>query len=255
MPDYRVYVSPQPTLTSDELVLSAAEAHHLVHVNRARPGDPVIAFDGEGNEWSCLLEPGAGRKIVRLRVVSQGTRAALPCSILLGQALPKGGTMDEIVRQATELGAALIAPLSTSRSEVHLEGERATKKVDKWRAATIEAAKQCGNGWVPCVEPIQPLATFLASSAVRAAELRLVASLRPDAQPLRHVLSNHRSTHGRAPTSVAWLIGPEGDLSPEETATALAAGWLPVSLGPLVLRCDTAAVYALATVRCATDGG
>ncbi len=253
MPDFRVYVSPSPTLTARELVLSAGEGHHLVQVNRARCGDPVIAFDGEGREWSCILESGDGRKPVHLRVVSHFSRTPLPCSLVLGQALAKGGTMDEIMRQATELGAAVIAPLSTSRSEVHLDPERAAKKVDKWRVATIEAAKQCGNPWVPRVEPIQPISAFLTSPAVQATELRLVASLRPEAQPLHDILAKHRATHGRGPASVAWLVGPEGDFSPEESAYALAAGWLPASLGPLVLRCDTAAVYALATLRCATE--
>lgn len=254
MPDFRVHVSPPPTLESGELILTAAESHHLVQVNRARPGDPVTAFDGLGNEWSCALSAANSGKIVHLQVVSVSTQPRLPCALLLGQGLPKGGTMDEIVRQATELGAAVIAPLSTTRSEVHLDPERAAKKGDKWRVATIEAAKQCGNPWVPRVEPIQTLENFINSPQVQAAELRLIASLQPEAQPLREILSHHRSTHGRGPSSAAWLIGPEGDFSPEETAAALAAGWLPVSLGPLVLRCDTAAVYALSALRCATEG-
>lgn len=254
MPDFRVHVPSPPSADVRELALSPAESHHLVQVNRAQPGDPVIAFDGRGREWACVLEPGESRKTVCLRVTSTSARAPLPCALVLGQALPKGGTMDDIVRQATELGAAVIVPLATSRSEVHLEPDRAEKKLEKWRVAAVEAAKQCGNPWVPRIEPIQGLARFLAEPAVRDAELRLVASLHPGARPLREVLAGHRSAHGRGPVSVAWLIGPEGDLSPTEVADALAAGWIPVSLGPLVLRCDTAAVYALAAVRCATEG-
>jgi 16S rRNA (uracil1498-N3)-methyltransferase len=254
MPDFRVHVPSPPTAAVRELVLSPAESHHLVQVNRARPGDPVIAFDGQGREWTCVLEPGDSRKPVCLRVTSTSARPPLPCALLLGQALPKGGTMDDIVRQATELGATVIVPLATSRSEVHLEPERAEKKLEKWRVAAVEAAKQCGNPWVPRIDPIQGLARFLAAPAVREAELRLVASLHPGARALREVLADHRSAHGRGPVSVAWLVGPEGDLSPAEVADALATGWIPVSLGPLVLRCDTAAVYALAAVRCATEG-
>ncbi len=255
MPDFRVHVSTPPAaMEVRELVPSAAELHHLVQVNRARPGDPVVAFDGQGQEWECVLEAGPTRKNPCLRVLSSTRRPPLPCTLILGQALPKGGTMDDIVRQATELGVARITPLATRRSEVHLDGDRAVKKIEKWRVAAVEAAKQCGNPWVPCVDPVQSLADFLASPAVKCAELRLIASLQPGAEPLRHVLARHRESHDRGPVSVAWLIGPEGDLGPEEIAAAVAEGWSAVSLGPLVLRCDTAAVYALAALRCATEG-
>lgn len=163
--------------------------------------------------------------------------------------------MDDIVRQATELGAAAIFPLATARSEVHLDADRADKKLEKWRTVAIEAAKQCGNPFLPRVEAVQGLPAFLASSLVRETELRLVASLHPGARPLRAVLAGFRAAHeGRAPRSAAWLIGPEGDLNAEEVGAALAAGWTPVTLGPLVLRCDTAAAYALSALRCETDG-
>ena len=254
MPDFRVYlpVPPVPELT--ELALPVGETHHLVNVNRARPGDPVVAFDGRGTEWACQLGRVDGKKNAILTVLSVATRPPLPCALVLGQGLPKGGTMDEIVRQATELGAAVIAPLATERSEVHLEAGRAEKKLEKWRTTAVEAAKQCGNPFLPRLEPVQGVKAFLESPRAREAELRLVASLHPDARPLRAVLAGFRAAHGgRAPRSAAWLVGPEGDLTPGETAAALTAGWIPVTLGPLVLRCDTAAVFALATLRCETD--
>jgi 16S rRNA (uracil1498-N3)-methyltransferase len=253
MPDFRVHLATPPPPDARELALPTAETHHLVNVNRARPGDPVVAFDGRGTEWSCRLDRVEGKKSAILRVASVATRPPLPCALALGQGLPKGGTMDDIVRQATELGAACIAPLATTRSEVHLDAERADKKLEKWRTAAVEAAKQCGNPFLPEIAPIAPLAAFLASPVAREAELRLVASLHPGAKPLRAVLADFRAAHaGRAPRSAAWLIGPEGDLTPEEVAAALAAGWMPVTLGPLVLRCDTAAAYALAALRCET---
>ena len=226
----------------------------MVNVNRARSGDPVVAFDGNGTEWACRLDRLEGKKNAILRIDSVSTRAPLPCSLVLGQGLPKGGAMDDIVRQATELGAAVVAPLATARCEIHLDDDRAGKKLEKWRVAAIEAAKQCGNPFLPHLDPVQGVSAFLASSPAREAELRLVASLAPGARPLRAVLAGFRAAHeGRAPRSAAWLIGPEGDLTPEETAAALAAGWVPVSLGPLVLRCDTAAAFARAALRCETD--
>jgi 16S rRNA (uracil1498-N3)-methyltransferase len=254
MPDFRVFLAIPPAPGAVELALPEAETHHLVQVNRARVGDPVVAFDGRGTEWVCRLDRQEGKKSAILRVESVATRAPLPCAILLGQGVPKGGTMDDIVRQATELGAALIAPLITTRSEVHLDAERAAKKLEKWRTAAVEAAKQCGNPFLPELAPLTALEDFLAAPAVHGAELRLIASLHPGARPLRAALTEFRAAHaGRAPKSVAWLIGPEGDLTSEEVALALAAGWVPVTLGPLVLRCDTAAAYALSVVRAETE--
>ncbi|TAG31146.1 MAG: 16S rRNA (uracil(1498)-N(3))-methyltransferase [Verrucomicrobia bacterium] len=254
MPDFRVFIAHTPSLEPAEIALSLAESHHLINVNRASVGAPVIAFDGSGTEWSCRLARVDGRKTAVLQIFSTQKCSPLPCALVLGQALPKGGTMEDIVRQATELGAAVIVPLASARSELHLDPERAEKKLEKWRAGAIEAAKQCGNPWVPKIEPVSALKTFLASPAVRNAELRVIASLQPGAHSVRSILADFRAAHGgRCPRSVAWLVGPEGDFAPEEVAAALASEWRPVTLGPLVLRCDTAAAYALAVLRCETD--
>lgn len=256
MPDFRVHLASPPAPDASEILLPAAETHHLINVNRARPGAPVVAFDGRGTEWTCRLDRVEGKKNAALRIDSVATRPPPPCSLILGQGLPKGGVMDDIVRQATELGAALIAPLATARTEVHLDADRADKKLEKWRVAAVEAAKQCGNPFLPEITPPSPLAAFLAAPAVREAELKLVASLHPGARPLRTVLADFRAAHGgRAPRCAAWLVGPEGDLTADEVAAALAAGWTPATLGPLVLRCDTAAAYALAALRCETTEG
>ena len=257
MPDFRVYVLPPPP-DAAELSLPAPETHHLVTVNRARPGDPVIAFDGEGTEWTCRLERVEQKKHAVLRILERTTRAPLPCVLRLAQALPKGSTMDDIIRQATELGVAEIIPLATSRSEVRLDEERAAKKSEKWRIAAIEAAKQCGNPWVPALAPVQSLDFFLATCATKTEgtdELRLVASLHSGARALRAVLEAWRSAHdGHPPSCAVWLIGPEGDLTAEEVAKSLVAGFVPVTLGPLVLRCDTAAAFALSVLRHETEG-
>ena len=271
-----------------ELTLSADESHHLVVVNRARRGDPVGAFDGRGREWQCELLLDSKNAAV-LRVIS--TRQAsppLPCEITLAQALPKGGAMDAIVRKATEIGAARIVPLESERTQVHLDGGREDKKTDKWRVAALEAAKQCGNPWLPEIAPVQNATAFMRAAAASAApdacsnsqsnwhecrgvacdallperasqatplhaaswnyDLRLVASLYPNARSLKTVLADYRAAVGTnrpAPKKALWLIGPEGDFSPAEMSVAEECGFAPVTLGPLVLRCETAAIYAL----------
>jgi len=245
MPDFRAY-APQATAAAAEITLSPPESHHLVTVNRCRAGDSVVAFDGRGREWSCTCAE-AVRSCARLRVNATRQAAPLPGAITLAQALPKGAAMDEIVRQATEVGAARIVPLLSERTQVHLDGDRADKKREKWETAAIEAAKQCGNPWLPDIAPVRTFAAFLASAP--AAELKLIASLQPGARPLKAVLADFRAAHGRAPASAVWLVGPEGDFSPLEIAAALAAGFVPVTLGPLVLRSDTAALFALSVLR------
>jgi 16S rRNA (uracil1498-N3)-methyltransferase len=245
MPDFRAFCTP-PAAETAELALSPEESHHLVAVNRARAGDPVTAFDGRGTEWLATLEV-ADKRAARLRVQSVRTARPLPHRITLGQALPKGGTMDAIVRKATELGAARVVPLESERSQVHLDGDRSGRKVEKWRTAALEAAKQCGNPWLPEIGEIQTVAALLDSRPDF--DLRLIASLQAGSASLKSVLAAFRAARGRPPFTVLWLIGPEGDFTPGETRLALARGFEPVTLGPLVLRCDTAAVYALSVLN------
>lgn len=241
MPDFRAYA---PTASADaaEIRLAPEESHHLVTVNRCGRGDPVTAFDGRGREWLTeCADPGKSATLLRVKA----TRAAQPRAfeITLGQALPKGATMDDIVRQATEIGAACIVPLLSERTQVHLDGDRADKKIEKWRTGAIEAAKQCGNPWLPEITPLQHFLSFLA--ATTDCDLKLIASLHAGTTTLKKALATYAAKHGHAPRRVLWLVGPEGDFSPAEMTAALTAGCVPVTLGPLVLRSDTAAVYAL----------
>lgn len=241
MPDFRVFCPPQPGDPRD-LTLSPEESHHLVAVNRARLGDTVIAFDGRGSEWTCSLTSDR-RQAAVLAVRSRRTLPHPSCPITLAQAVPKGPAMDAIIRRATELGAARIAPLESARTQVHLDDDRSDRKAAKWRTAALEAAKQCGNPFLPEILPLQSAAAFLAAPGDE--ELRLIASLQPGARPLRDVLATFRAAHGRPPRSAVWLVGPEGDFSPDEVQAAIAAGFAPVTLGSLVLRCETAAISAL----------
>jgi 16S rRNA (uracil1498-N3)-methyltransferase len=256
MPDFRVYSPPQKD-EPKELRLSAEESHHLVVVNRARKGVPVIAFDGRGTEWRCELI-GDSKNAAVLAVKETVRAAPLPFEITLAQALPKGPAMDAIVRKATEIGARRIIPVSSERTQVHLDDDRQEKKVEKWQTAALEAAKQCGNPWLPEITAVQPFSAVVAQSASVAGtatdgaggfDLRLIASLHPGATSLKQVLNAFRKTHaGAAPRRAMWLIGPEGDFSSSEVNTAVNAGFLPITLGPLVLRCETAATYALSVL-------
>lgn len=244
MPDFRAFwipASPEPA----EIVLDAEESHHLVAVNRAAAGATVTVFDGRGAEWICELA-AADRRAARLKVRFAQKAKPLPYAISLGQALPKGGGMDAIVRKATELGAARIIPLESERTQVHLGEGRSDRKIEKWQTAAIEAAKQCGNPWLPEIAPIHPAAAFM--EAPGDYELKLIGSLQPGAQPLPAVLERFRQARGRAPRTALWLIGPEGDFTPAELSLARSCGFEGITLGPLVLRCETAAIFALSVL-------
>jgi len=244
MPDFRAFCTP-PTAEPAELTLDADESHHLVAVNRARVGDTVVAFDGRGTEWICELTNDRKNAAV-LKVRFRQKAKPLPYEITLGQALPKGPSMDAIVRKATEIGAAHIAPLESERTQVHFDGDRSDKKIEKWQTAALEAAKQCGNPFLPTITPVQKASAFM--EAARGYDLKLIASLQPGAKSLKGVLAAFATAQGRAPKKVLWLVGPEGDFTPAELSQAKSCGFEPITLGPLVLRCETAATYALSVL-------
>ncbi|HTO03501.1 MAG TPA: RsmE family RNA methyltransferase, partial [Opitutus sp.] len=122
MPDFRAFSSPATTEPA-EILLSPEESHHLVVVNRAKLGDTVVAFDGRGTEWICELS-GDRKNAAALKVRFHQKAKPLLYEITLGQALPKGASMDAIVRKATEIGAVRIVPLESERTQVHLDSER-----------------------------------------------------------------------------------------------------------------------------------
>lgn len=220
-----------------ELALGADESRHLVKSLRAREGESVQALDGRGRRLDCRVALADARAL-RLAVVAD-TRSPKPeVTLTLAQCLPKGGTFDDLLRTAVELGADRVIPLHSDRCEVRLDAERAAAKASRWRDIAVEAAKQSGNPWLPQIAPVGTLRKWLAG-ALPAGHLGLTASLEAGAAPVSAVMP----ADGLRDITV--LVGPEGDLSPEEYAAARAAGFLPVRLGDHVLRSETAALVAL----------
>lgn len=250
MPHFRAYCLP-PVTDPAEITLSEAESHHLVAVSRAKAGDTVVVFDGKGSEWICELAD-AEKRAARLKVRFAQKAKPLPWRITLGQALPLGGAMDSIVRKATEIGVSMIVPLESERTQMHLGADRSDRKIGKWQTAALEAAKQCGNPWLPEIGPVTPASAFMESA--KGYDLKLIASLQPGARSLKSMLAQYRASHDSGPANVLWLVGPEGDFTPAEMGRSRAAGFEPISLGPLVLRCETAAVYALSILSYELSG-
>lgn len=222
-----------------QLTLTGVEAHHCLTVLRLKTGDTVTVFDGRGHEAQCRIE-AIDRNTVQLTALLHATTPALPFRLTLAQAIPKKN-MDWIVQKATELGVAGIQPLLSERTIVKVEAED-TGKMERWQATALEACKQCGNNWLPEIHAPRKAKDFL--TAPGTFDLKLIASLQPDAQPLKKLLESAPGAK-----SALILIGPEGDFTPAELSLAKSAGCLPLSLGPLVLRADTAAFYALSILH------
>ena len=186
---------------------------------------------------------------VRLRILQENRTPPLRARIALGQAIPKGKNMDLIVQKAVEIGAAEIFPLLSERTIVQLDRASAAPKQTKWQTIAIEAAKQCGQNWVPEIHPPRSPNAFFATRIQSSYELRLVGSLQPGALHLKRILADYAQAHkGARPASVLMLVGPEGDFTPAELALARSHECLPITLGPIILRVETAAIYCLSVL-------
>src|SRR5438477_8767355 len=241
---HRFYLSPEHWDPS-ALTLHGTEAHHARDVLRMKSGSRLVVFNGRGREVTAEVVD-VTRGEVRLRKLHETETPPLRCRITLGQAIPKGKNMDLIVQKAVEIGAAEIAPLISERTIVDLDAKEAEQKQAKWQQIAIEAAKQCGQNWLPQVHAPRKLKDFFSHTGNF--DLRLIGSLQPDAIHLKKILGDYTDQHRDRPKSVLMLVGPEGDFTPAELALAKTNGCLPITLGPIILRVETAAIYCLSVL-------
>jgi 16S rRNA (uracil1498-N3)-methyltransferase len=220
-----------------ECHVAAVQAHHVIHVLRLQAGAPLTLFDGRGRESPALIKridkSGLTLTVSGPREVSRES----PLQVVLAQGVSSGERMDYTVQKCVELGVTAIQPLITQRSVVRLNSERAEKRVAHWQAIAASACEQCGRNVLPQVLPVQPLMKWLGSPIDGA---RYLLSPQSDTG-LRNLV--------RPQSALTLLIGPEGGWNAEETAAAHLAGFLPLTLGPRVLRTETAAPAALAALQ------
>lgn len=269
---------PLPLAPDAQLLLPAAAARH-VQVLRMQPGQTLTLFTGGDDlQWPATITR-MGRSDVAVQLGSSAqclSREALRPVHLLA-AIIAADRMDWLVEKATELGVASITPILAERSVLRLKGERADRKHAHWQAVAAAACEQCGRNRIPVIRPTQTLAQCLRpprqerpDSAAPAAHLstsapgpglRLLLSPAAHSQPLARQLTPHDrcadplpTSASPAPISALWLLcGPEGGLTPQEEALALETGFVPTSLGPRILRAETAPLAALAAIA-ALDG-
>lgn len=226
---------PLPLSAGARIDLPPTAARH-VQVLRLQPGDAITLFDGSGGEWTASVAR-MGRADVAVDVLEHQAierEAARAVHLVVG--MPANERMDWLVEKATELGAASIQPVAAARSVLKLSGERAERRQAHWQAIAAGACEQCGRNRVPPVAAPLPLAEWLRRAP--ASGTRLMLSLRTGSQAVAQAAGG---------ADEVWVLhGPEGGLTGQEEDAALAHGFTPASLGPRVLRAETASVAALA---------
>ncbi|WP_427914219.1 16S rRNA (uracil(1498)-N(3))-methyltransferase [Ramlibacter sp. MMS24-I3-19] len=233
---------PGPLAEGVALALPAGAARH-VQVLRLQPGDPVVLFDGRSGEWIATVAR-MGRSDVHVTVgTHRPVEREAGREVHLALGMPANDRMDWLVEKAAELGVASIQPLLTDRTVVRLAGDRAARRQEHWQAIAIAACEQCGGNRVPAVHPPLPFAQWTPPATM----LRCVLSLDSAATPLLQFAAGEESP-------VLLLSGPEGGLTEREEAEARAAHFAPVTLGPRVLRAETAPLAALAALALSARG-
>jgi 16S rRNA (uracil1498-N3)-methyltransferase len=248
---HRFYLPPGES-RGDTLSLSERDAHHAAHVLRLRDGERIVVLDGAGQELLCEARKD-GHDRFTLVVKQRSSVPPLPCQITLLQAIPKGKIIEGIIQKSTELGAHCIVPILSDRVTTQLDDESAASKAERWQLTAVEAIKQCGSAWLPKIEsPVTPK-DYLARG--EKFELPLVASLQSDRRHPRDYVKTFQAEKGRLPNTACVWIGPEGDFTPAEMNAIKSAGALPITLGRLVLRSETAAIYSLSVLNYELSGG
>ncbi|NCC50165.1 MAG: 16S rRNA (uracil(1498)-N(3))-methyltransferase [Spartobacteria bacterium] len=226
--------APPPQWSDATITLDQDESHHLRHVLRLDTGATVYTHDGQGRIAECEIAEPVGKQL-RMRVRGQKAYPQPDPPVILVQALIKHQKMDGVVQKAVELGASEIIALETDHAVVRLMEKDYAKRIARWEGIARGALKQCGRPWMPAIRIAPSLKTLLATRKDIATWL-LATLASSDSRPLQAVV----------PTgATAILIGPEGDFSPQEIEQALRTDAIPVSLGPYVLRAETAALFAL----------
>lgn len=231
------FYCPLPLAPGARLALPDEVARHAVRVLRLAPGAALVLFDGRGGEYSATIERIDKERVSVSLGAWQDVERESPLQIRLVQALQAADKMDYTLQKAVELGVAHLQPVGSRRSVTRLEGDRATKRVAHWQGVVASACEQCGRNRVPSVAPVLPLVNWLGQPAD--ADLRLI--LAPGAETPLSALS--------PATKVDLLVGAEGGLDPEEIAMAKQMGFQAVSLGPRILRTETAGLAALSILQ------
>ncbi|MFA4888662.1 MAG: RsmE family RNA methyltransferase [Candidatus Omnitrophota bacterium] len=217
------------------------EAHHLKNVLRIKLKEKVLVFDELGRQYLCLVEKLEPELILIVKEELKNKASGSQASLTIGCAIPKKSNMDDIIDKLTQLGVNRIIPLETERVIVKLDQAKKKMRLERWKKIALNAAGQSQRGELPEITPIKGIKQVLEESGKF--DLRLIPHLFGQRKSLKQVISTSNAKN------ILVLIGPEGDFTPEEIKLALKAGFIPLSLGDLVLRVETAALAVASFIR------
>ena len=232
----RIFLSPED-ISSDIVTITGDQARHLMLVLRAKPSDMVSVLDGRGYEYECRIV-SVHKKEIKAEVTSRAPYSAeSPVSITVAQGISKGERMDIAIQKSTELGATRIVPVITERTQV-----KQTHKIERWRKIALSAAQQSGRDKIPEIDEPTRLEEFMGSIAPGSSGIIFFEENRE--RNLKEVLSGFKAIK-----EITILIGPEGGFTKEEVAAATEKGFIEASLGPRILRTETAPITALSIIQ------
>ncbi|MGC8744047.1 MAG: RsmE family RNA methyltransferase [Verrucomicrobiia bacterium] len=228
------------------ITLDGEEAHHALKVLRIGKGDTLILLNGKGEEFLCRCVDTQKNRLI-LTAIEYTKHPPSNYQVVLIQSIPKGRLIESIIEKSIELGVSRIVPLITQRVVPNWENSENMKRVERWRQIAISAMKQCGQTYLPQIDLPVKIEDYLSKN--EKFELSLVCALSGKTAHLRSHIEQFKQKHCRNPESVSIWIGPEGDFTPEELTLIKNFGALPITLGNLVLRVETASLCALSIVN------
>lgn len=223
-------------ITGTHIHLTGDEVHHIKNVMRSKPGDRIIVCNEDGYDYVCVIEEMSSRQIDCRLVEKFPSQGEPRTNITIAQSLVKGDKFEWIVQKGTEIGASAFQPFQSARSIVKINAQKETKKRDRWQRIAKEAAEQSHRGKVPAVLPVLSWNAML--DEIEKFPLALIA-YEKGGMPVNQVIPNFQAE------KILLLIGPEGGFTEEEIDEAHARGAVPITLGPRILRAETAPLVAL----------
>ncbi|MGD9015223.1 MAG: RsmE family RNA methyltransferase [Candidatus Omnitrophota bacterium] len=238
----RIYC-PEESLRSENIVVNQrAQIHYLCDVLRLKINDHIFVFDGKGNQYDCQIQQLSKKEARLLKKEKINIKLQWKINLAIACALPKQKSrFDDLVDKLSQLGVDRIIPMITERVIVRWDANQRQRHNQRWRKITQQACIQSGRNNLPVIEPIQGIKQIL--TRAHAYDLKLIPTLMEKKNNLRELLSEP------LPRSVLFLIGPEGDFTHQELTQAKTCGFIPVSLGDLILRLDTACIAVTAFFR------